>query len=42
MGYQTQEFDSETGELVEAEDDSYSDDYAGDFDEEFAENPDEF
>ena len=42
MGYQTQEFDSETGELVEAEDDSYSDDFAGDFDEEFAENPDEF
>ena len=33
---------SRMGELVEAEDDSYSDDYAGDFDEEFAENPDEF
>ena len=42
MGYQTQEFDSETGELVEADDDSYADEFAGDFDEEFAENPDEF
>ena len=38
MGYQTQEFDSDTGELVEAEEDMYDDDYDVDYSDDFAED----
>ena len=36
MGYQQQEFDEESGELVNAEDEDAEEEFDGDFDDEMA------